>query len=167
MTTSSYDPANDYKIEEFEHHPHIIPSATTTIAGVMSAADKVKLDGIPVGGDNILLNVPAAVAVGDVLVLAGVANTGAKANAAAYATTSAIVGVVSSKPTPTTAYANPVGECPFFLGLIPGALYYVSAVTPGAITITPPSTVGQVVQQVGYAKNATTLVVQFGDPIVL
>lgn len=35
-----------YRIEEFEHRPHIIPDATSTSAGVMSAADKAKLDSI-------------------------------------------------------------------------------------------------------------------------
>lgn len=39
-----------YKIDEFRHSPHVIPEATQTSDGVMSAADKVKLDGIPSGG---------------------------------------------------------------------------------------------------------------------
>lgn len=35
------------KIDEFRHSPHIISEATPTADGVMSAADKAKLDGYP------------------------------------------------------------------------------------------------------------------------
>lgn len=39
--------------------------------------------------------------------------------------------------------------------------------TPGRATATPPTGVGQVVQPVGYALSATTLVLQLGTPIRL
>lgn len=42
-------------------------------------------------------------------------------------------------------------------GLTPGAIYYLSATTAGAITSTAPSTAGQYVVQVGMALSATTL----------
>lgn len=37
-----------YKMREFDHLPHIFPAASETEDGMMSAADKVKLDGLPV-----------------------------------------------------------------------------------------------------------------------
>lgn len=39
-----------YRIETFEHRPHVIPEATETSDGVMSSEDKLKLDGISPGG---------------------------------------------------------------------------------------------------------------------
>lgn len=47
------------------------------------------------------------------------------------------------------------GECPLFVGLTPGARYYLDAATPGAITTVAPAD-GVVV---GIAKSATTLFV--------
>lgn len=44
-----------------------------------------------------------------------------------------------------------------FIGLTPGANYYVSAAVPGVITTVPP--IGNIVQSVGVARNATTLIV--------
>lgn len=45
---------------------------------------------------------------------------------------------------------------PGFSGLTPGSRYYLDT-TPGAITLTPPSTAGNVVQCVGKALSATEL----------
>jgi hypothetical protein len=39
-----------YKVREFAHLPHVFPAASQTDDGMMSAADKAKLDGIPAGG---------------------------------------------------------------------------------------------------------------------
>jgi hypothetical protein len=38
-----------------------------------------------------------------------------------------------------------------------GAIYYLSAATPGAITVTPPAVAGNVVQELGKALSATEL----------
>jgi len=51
-------------------------------------------------------------------------------------------------------------------GLTPGAKYYLST-TPGAITTTPPSGSGNVVQYIGRALSETTLQFQPGPPVVL
>jgi hypothetical protein len=40
-------------------------------------------------------------------------------------------------------------------GLTPGAVYYLSAATAGAMTVTPPSTTGQYVVRLGTALSAT------------
>lgn len=53
-------------------------------------------------------------------------------------------------------------------GLTPGAIYYLSAVTPGEIVSAPDSdAAGAVVLVVGRAKTATTLLVDIELPILL
>jgi hypothetical protein len=51
-----------------------------------------------------------------------------------------------------------------FTSLTPGATYYANPATPGSITATIPSTVGQWIVPVGVAVSATTLVVRIGEP---
>lgn len=51
-----------------------------------------------------------------------------------------------------------------FTGLTAGATYYADPATPGAITSTIPSVVGQWIVPVGVAVSATTLVVRLGEP---
>lgn len=74
-----------------------------------------------------------------------------------------VIGFVKSKPTSTTCVLHYYGELGGFTGLTVGATYYLSESTPGAITTTAPSTVGSIVQEVGFARSSTTLVV-FIDP---
>jgi hypothetical protein len=50
-------------------------------------------------------------------------------------------------------------------GLTPGVTYFLS-VTAGAVTDTPPTTPGYIIQVVGSAKNATTISVELGEPII-
>jgi hypothetical protein len=52
------------------------------------------------------------------------------------------------------------GVVPGFSGLTPGARYYLSAASAGAITDVAPSGSGEVVFQVGIAKSATELLIQ-------
>lgn len=52
-------------------------------------------------------------------------------------------------------------------GLSPGAFYFLSAVSAGSITTTPPSTAGQFVTRVGEAGAATQLAVRPEPPIQL
>lgn len=51
------------------------------------------------------------------------------------------------------------GNLKGFVGLTPGKVYYASASTPGAITLTPPSTNGQWVVAVCLASTATEIVI--------
>lgn len=51
------------------------------------------------------------------------------------------------------------GNLKGFSGLTPGKVYYASASTPGAITLTPPSTNGQWVVAVCLASTATEIVI--------
>lgn len=49
----------------------------------------------------------------------------------------------------------------------PGDIYYLSATTPGAITITPPSTAGQAVTRVGEGATTSIFSIQLEPPILL
>lgn len=51
------------------------------------------------------------------------------------------------------------GNLKGFVGLTPGKIYYASASSPGAITLTPPSTNGQWVVAVCLASTATEIVI--------
>jgi hypothetical protein len=42
-------------------------------------------------------------------------------------------------------------------GLVTGSRYYLSAATAGLLTATPPSTIGQYIEPIGYALNTTHL----------
>lgn len=49
----------------------------------------------------------------------------------------------------------------------PGDVYFLSAVTPGAITTTAPSTAGQAVTRIGEGATVTDLSIQLEPPILL
>jgi hypothetical protein len=68
----------------------------------------------------------------------------------------AAIGIVSSKPTPTTAYVRYLGRLSGFAGLIPGKTYYVGN-SPGTLLLTPVDAPGYVVQKVGVAVASDTL----------
>lgn len=98
--------------------------------------------------------VPVAVAVGDIVYVTG-AFTADVADRTAPATMPAI-GVVIAKPIATTATVLYYGEAPVFVGLTPGAEYFVGVA--GAVETPGTSIAGEVVQRVGVAANATTIV---------
>ncbi len=97
-------------------------------------------------------------AVGDVVYVTG-SFTADQADNTSIATAPSI-GVVIAKPLATTATITYFGEASVFAGLTPGAIYYVG--TLGAITTSPPVTAGNVVQRVGVAADANTLIVNPG-----
>lgn len=69
-----------------------------------------------------------------------------------------LIGIVVSKPSAITAIVAYYGEVTGFVGLTPGATYYLGTV-PGTITTVAPTTPGNIVQRIGFARSATTLVV--------
>lgn len=77
-----------------------------------------------------------------------------------------VVGFVKDKPTTVTATVQYSGELSGFSGLTPGSTYFMST-TPGQITEVAPSALGSIVQRVGFAKNATTLVVMIDRDFVI
>jgi hypothetical protein len=52
------------------------------------------------------------------------------------------------------------GELGGFAGLVPDAIYYLDPAVAGGVTNVAPSTPGQIVQKIGRAKDAATLVVE-------
>lgn len=116
------------------------------------------------GGSSAIYTVDTGVAVLEA-VYASAANTADEADATTTATAPCI-GFVSSKPTATSAVVQREGELGGFAGLTAGATYYL-ATTAGTITTTAPTTGGQVVQRVGYAKNTTTLVIELDRDMVV
>ncbi len=53
-----------------------------------------------------------------------------------------------------------------FTGLTPGQTLFVSGVTPGATTATPPTTAGHTLQQIGIAISATEVFLLIQEPII-
>lgn len=108
--------------------------------------------GIIVGGYSC----PAGVAVNDWVYLSA-ANTVDKADATSIATAPCI-GIVTDKPTPTTADVMQAGgPVTVGSGMTPGVKVWLDKVA-GKHTQAPPSLAGNVVQELGYAKSATEIV---------
>mgnify|MGYP001570024606 CR=1 FL=1 len=96
---------------------------------------------------------PVSVAVGDVVRVTG-SDSVDKADAASLANRA--VGIVTSKPTTTSAVVRSAGDCSVFSGLTPGDDYFLST-TPGAMTNAPDTSVGKVLQRLGVAKTSSVL----------
>jgi len=77
-----------------------------------------------------------------------------------------VIGMVRLKPTATSCVVQYAGELDGFSGLIAGSTYYQDLVS-GDITDTPPSSPGEVLQRLGFAKSSGTLVVQVDRDIIV
>ena len=73
------------------------------------------------------------------------------------------IGVVISKPTATTCIIARSGLIPYAGLPTADARYYVSAVSAGAITTSPPTGANRVVQKVGYSRTTALFVVELGE----
>lgn len=79
---------------------------------------------------------------------------------------SPVIGIVTDI-TGSTATVQYSGEVAGFSGLTEGATYYLSPTSPGAATPTSAAASGQVLQKVGFAKDANTLVIMIDRDIVV
>lgn len=96
---------------------------------------------------------PGAVAVGHVVYSTGAASVDkAKADSS---TTMPAIGVVLSKPSPTTCIIAPVALLSGFGGLAANAKVYVSTSAAGAVQQARPTSFGHVTQAVGLAVSTT------------
>jgi hypothetical protein len=77
-------------------------------------------------------------------------STDATKPAMAYATGNSTAGNFAEFILPNAIH-------PYYAGLTVGTIYYLSKVTPGSLTSTPPATVGNLVQPIGYAITDTQL----------
>ncbi len=75
------------------------------------------------------------------------------------------IGMVMSKPTPTTAIVQYYGEVGGFTGLTSGDSLFL-AETDGQITSTAPSADGSMMQEIGVVKNATTIVLMISRKFI-
>lgn len=66
---------------------------------------------------------------------------------------------------PATVYFE--GRNSALTGLTVGARYYLSATTPGTVTLTPPAASGNVVQFIGRASEATSIAFEATDGVIL
>lgn len=76
------------------------------------------------------------------------------------------VGFVRSKPSTTTCIVQYDGELTGFVGLTASDIMYMSE-TAGAITATAPTASGSSVQEVAFARNATTIAIEIGELLEL
>lgn len=105
---------------------------------------------------NISQSTPHGFAVGDVVYFNG--STYAKAISTA-ANTSEVVGVVSKVVNVFVFEVTSLGEIDGLTGLVAGEVYFLSADTAGALTVTEPSVIGQVSVPIGVASSTTELYV--------
>lgn len=104
------------------------------------------------------------VAVGDAVYMSA-PSTVDKANASSVSTAPAI-GIVSSKPSGTTAYVRVSGSISGFVGLATGQKYFLGT-TAGGVTTTPVDTPGNIAQVIGVATSTTTLMINPESTFVL
>jgi len=94
--------------------------------------------------------------IGDILYLSGTTYTKAIATAA---NTAEVVGMVSRVVDSSTFELTLSGEVAGLTGLTAGEVYFLSAATAGAMTVTEPSVIGQVSVPLGVASSTTTFYV--------
>lgn len=87
----------------------------------------------------------------------------ADANAAA---TRPAIGLVQSLGS-GIAFVQSEGEFSGFSGLAPGVQYYLSDSVAGTFTTTAPTTIGHIVQKVGYAKTSSIFVLEIDADFTL
>lgn len=112
-------------------------------------------------GDNTIENVDcdASVFVGAVIRMNGSTAVNAIANSEPN---SQVIGICTSKPTGTTCNILTCGFTgSIFAGLSTGSVYYLSDVTLGQITQTPPTTSGSYVIKIGKTQSGTNMIFQY------
>lgn len=151
--------------------PTLLNAATTGVSKVVMTLGTGLLDPsiMPtgIGADTSSLVASEALAAGNLINIwddLGVAKA-RKADAAVEGK-EAHGFVLSAVALAATALVYHEGKITGLTGLTPGALHFLSAVA-GATTAIAPSTVGNVVQQVGIALNATTLGFEAQQPITV
>jgi hypothetical protein len=128
---------------------------------------KVRTDGmppIPTSAASSLIsatpfNCPAAAVIGDFIYLEGADTVGlACSNSAA---TMPCIGVIRGKTSATVCTVQFLGEFAGLADLLPDTTYYISPNAPGKIPAFPPTAAPggtAVLQRIGSARNATTLI---------
>lgn len=74
--------------------------------------------------------------------------------------------VLANVASAASAVVYKTGSNTSLTSLVPGTLYFLGT-SPGTVSATRPTTVGQIVQEVGYAETATSLLFEFDAPTVI
>lgn len=152
--------------------------SVTTTAGASDADKLVRLAGdgkldpslMPTGLGADVLTVTASenLAAGDFVNIWNDASTAkvrkADATAAGKEADGFVLDAVTSGQSASVYFE---GRNTSLTGLTIGARYYLSASAAGAVTATPPSATGNVVQFLGRASNATSLAFEATDGVIL
>lgn len=110
-------------------------------------------------GDNTIQDITcdSTVAVGNVVRMNGSTVVNALAD---NFTNSKVIGICVSKSAATICNVQVTGfTADIFAGLTTNDLQFLSDVSPGQLTTTPPTASGSVVQLVGKPKSATSLII--------
>lgn len=156
-----------------------IVNAKIVSAGAGDAGKLPQLDGtgridtsvlpVGVGVESQQLVASEALAAGNFVNLwnnAGVANVRkADASAVGKEANGFVLAAVAAAGTATVFSTSNTNTQ--LTGLTPGAAHYLSGLTAGTATATPPTTAGHFVQQLGRAGSATALVFNAGPAITL
>lgn len=149
-------------------------SAVNTSAGAgdsgkipeLDAGGKLSSTMMPAGfgSDSTTATAAETIAAGDMIYLnASGQILKADANAIAKAAIAFAQSGITNAASGTISFE---GTLTGLSGLTPGAPYFLSAATPGLITLTPPTGAADIVQPVGTAISATALSFEAGTPII-
>ena len=132
---------------------------------IIAAADgKIDPTFMPngIGADSITATAGEALVAGDMVYISGTGTIlKADATTPAKAARGYVLAAVLNAATATVFFdESNTGVS----GLTPGATYYLSA-TAGAVVTAPPTTAGQIVQEVGFAVSATNLHINIQEAI--
>lgn len=136
--------------------PIVTPTTTPTTTTTPPALGPGDIDSY--GTISSTYNAPAGVQIGQLVYITSAGDTVALADCGSMGAHAAI-GYIVENPTSTSVVIQYDGELGGFTGLVPGALYYLST-TPGAFSITAPVLSNFIVQNVGIAKDATTMIIK-------
>ncbi len=152
-----------------------LPPIVSTSAGVGDAGKLIETNGsgkldetlLPagVGADSKTITAAENLSAGDLVYLNA---SGQALKADANTVTKMAVGFVLasiSSAASGTVYFD--GTITGLTSLTQGAPYFLSAASAGAITATPPSGAGDIVQPIGWAVSATELTFNPGYPIIV
>jgi hypothetical protein len=119
------------------------------------------------GGGTASLTFSASCSISEVVgdaVYLSAANTVARANAS-NAATAPVIGFIIEKPTASSCVVQTEGEFTYPSTLTARTTYYLNTVN-GSITATPPSSTGQVIQEIGTTLNTTKLLIKIRPAII-
>lgn len=151
-------------------------AAITTSAGAgdsgkipgLDAAGRIDTSMMPVGvaADTAVVTASEALSAGDFINIHN--STGAKVRKADASTTGKeahgfVLAAVSSSASATVYFESTNTQ----VTSVTAGPIYLSAVTPGGFTSTPPSTAGQIVQRIGVGTSTTTINFEASPAIVL